>query len=103
MPQGNGALSRPLVSQHTVADPIVPARQEIIYRGKVLLNDNLALHDLLWSESYGHCNFSLDVVIANEHEGRGPPSPDPLPYLATNSRKPASRRYLSGTTPNGWC
>ena len=63
--QSSGSLSVPLVTRHTTADPIVSPRQQVMYRGSVLLNDNLALHDMAWSDRYGHCNFTTDELLAS--------------------------------------
>ncbi|MBI1878934.1 MAG: hypothetical protein HYR94_12075, partial [Chloroflexi bacterium] len=40
--QTSGYLTAPLVTLHTTLDPIIPYRHETLYRGKVIVNDNIA-------------------------------------------------------------
>lgn len=61
----SGHLTKPLVTLHTTGDPIVPYWQATQYRGKTIAADNLALHEHLTVEAYGHCRFStFDVLNA---------------------------------------
>ncbi|MEZ4736676.1 MAG: prolyl oligopeptidase family serine peptidase [Caldilineaceae bacterium] len=61
----SGHLTKPLVTLHTTGDPIVPYWQATQYRGKTIAADNLALHEHLVVEAYGHCRFStFDVLNA---------------------------------------
>jgi hypothetical protein len=60
-----GHLTKPLVTLHTTGDPIVPYWQAIQYRGKTVVADNIALHEHLTVQAYGHCRFStFDVLNA---------------------------------------
>ncbi|MEZ4864181.1 MAG: prolyl oligopeptidase family serine peptidase [Caldilineaceae bacterium] len=61
----SGHLSRPLVTLHTTGDPIVPYAQAVAYRGKTIAADNMALHEFMTVQGYGHCQFStVDVLLA---------------------------------------
>lgn len=61
----SGLLTAPLVTAHTTLDPIVPAWHEPLYRAKIIQNDNLARHDYLQFDRYGHCNFTeLELLAA---------------------------------------
>jgi hypothetical protein len=54
-----GGLTLPVVTDHTLLDPAVPARQEVIYAGKVAAAGQSArLHQLLVPR-YGHCAFTV--------------------------------------------
>jgi len=60
-----GHLSRPLITLHTTGDPIVPYWQATQYRGKTIVADNIALHENIAVDAYGHCRFStFDVLNA---------------------------------------
>ncbi|HXV41577.1 MAG TPA: hypothetical protein VEC96_00815 [Anaerolineae bacterium] len=61
--QATGQLTAPLVTLHTTLDPIVPYWHETIYRGKVIVNDNLARHDNIVVARYGHCSFTSGDVL----------------------------------------
>ncbi len=58
-----GQLTRPLITLHTTGDPIVPYWQATEYRGKTLAADNLALHENIAVQAYGHCRFSTFDVL----------------------------------------
>ncbi len=58
-----GHLSRPLITLHTTGDPIVPYWQATQYRGKTIVADNMALHENIAVEAYGHCRFSTFAVL----------------------------------------
>jgi hypothetical protein len=51
------------VTLHTTLDPVVPYWHETIYRGKVMVNDNLARHDNIPVSRYGHCSFTAGDVL----------------------------------------
>ena len=61
----SGHLTKPLITLHTTGDPVVPYWQATQYRSKTLLADNLALHESMTVQAYGHCRFStFDVLTA---------------------------------------
>jgi hypothetical protein len=62
--QTSGDLTVPLVTLHTVWDPIVPYSHEPLYRHKVTGNGDGALHTDFLSLRYGHCNFSVAQTLA---------------------------------------
>lgn len=61
--QTNGHLTNPLVTLHTTLDPIIPYEHETLYRGKVIINDNIAQHDIISIARYGHCNFTTGEML----------------------------------------
>jgi pimeloyl-ACP methyl ester carboxylesterase len=61
--QTTGQLTAPLVTLHTTLDPITPYWHETLYRGKVIVNDNIAKHDHTPITRYGHCNFTTTEVL----------------------------------------
>ena len=61
--QTTGQLTAPLVTLHTTLDPVVPYWHETLYRGKVIVNDNLAKHYNTLITRYGHCNFTTAEVL----------------------------------------
>ena len=61
--QTSGDLSVPLVTLHTLGDPIVPYWHELLYRRKIVVNSDLMLHTNIPSLRYGHCNFSAAEVL----------------------------------------
>lgn len=88
----SGQLTKPLVTLHTTGDPIVPYWQATQYRTKTMLADNLALHEAMTVNAYGHCSFStLDVLGAFSQlvaMVNTPPTYKPVPhaYLPLISR-----------------
>jgi hypothetical protein len=54
-----GALRMPVVTDHTLLDPAVPARQEIVYAGKVALAGQSARLRQFVVPRYGHCAFTV--------------------------------------------
>ncbi|MCB8946031.1 MAG: hypothetical protein H6658_19980 [Ardenticatenaceae bacterium] len=56
-----GSLSRPIVTLHTTADPVVPYWHSPLYAAKI---HGPALHDHFAAERYGHCAFTVDEVLA---------------------------------------
>jgi hypothetical protein len=79
----SGQLSVPLITEHTTGDPVIPYWHAIRYRSKVILADNIALHEHVEVERYGHCNFTgaeiVDSVFRLQQIVRDPP-----PYQAVN-------------------
>jgi len=56
--QTTGALELPVVTDHTLLDPIVKASQELLYAGKVALAGQSANLTQLTVPRYGHCAFT---------------------------------------------
>jgi len=55
----SGRPGVPLVTRHTVLDPIVPYWHDTLYRAKVVARGMMARHDNLPPAGrYGHCNFT---------------------------------------------
>ena len=59
----SGVLTRPLVTMHTIYDPIVPFWHDVMYLVKVYQADNIAQHDRFVVQRYGHCNFEAQEVL----------------------------------------
>lgn len=53
-----GLLRDPLVTLHTLADPIVPFWQEAVYAGKVLSKGSISELVAIPALAYGHCNVN---------------------------------------------
>jgi pimeloyl-ACP methyl ester carboxylesterase len=62
--QTSGLLNVPLVSMHTVADPIVPYWHTTLYRAKTLLNHTALKYLNVPIFRYGHCAFQANEVLA---------------------------------------
>jgi len=63
--QTSGRLSRPLVTMHTTGDNEVPYWHEPIYRTKTLFSGSTLKHlNIPILGRYGHCNFTIDEVLA---------------------------------------
>ena len=58
-----GHLTKPLITLHTTGDPIVPFWHATRYAAKTLAADNLALHEQIAVQAYGHCHFSTFDVL----------------------------------------
>jgi pimeloyl-ACP methyl ester carboxylesterase len=58
-----GRLTVPLVTMHTTLDPVVPYWHSQRYRGKTIAADNLALHEAITVDAYGHCTFTPLAVL----------------------------------------
>jgi hypothetical protein len=56
--QTTGALELPVVTDHTLLDPIVKASQELLYAGNVALAGQSARLTQLTVPRYGHCAFT---------------------------------------------
>ena len=54
----------PLVTLHTTKDQTVPYWHETLYRAKVVANNSTFRHDSIPIDRYGHCNFTLNEIIA---------------------------------------
>ena len=53
-----GLLAHPLVTLHTLADPVMPFWQETLYAAKVLATGSSAELTQIPVPSYGHCNVT---------------------------------------------
>jgi pimeloyl-ACP methyl ester carboxylesterase len=82
-----GVLTVPLITMHTTGDPVVPYWHAIQYRGKTIAADNMALHEHIQVNAYGHCQFSaFDVLGAFNRLVTLVDNPPPY--------RPVSRSYL---------
>ncbi len=59
--QTSGSLQRPLVTLHTHLDPVIPIQHLAFYNGKV---NPKTLHTPIPVLRYGHCNFTIEEVMA---------------------------------------
>ena len=62
--QTSGDLQRPVVTMHTLLDPIVPYWHEPLYRQKVMGSGAAFQHINIPIPRYGHCNFEPEEVLA---------------------------------------
>ncbi len=64
--QTSGKLSKPLVTLHTLGDPIVPYRQASLYTAKVFKNNArpARVYAHIPILRYGHCNFTQTEILA---------------------------------------
>jgi len=60
----SGQLGGPLVTFHTLRDPIVPYWHEPLYRFKINAKGSGALHTNIPGLRYGHCNLTPAGVLA---------------------------------------
>jgi hypothetical protein len=61
--QTSGDPKVPLVTLHTLKDPIVPYWHETLYNIKVSMNGDSELHTNRPALGYGHCNFKIRQVL----------------------------------------
>ena len=61
--QTTGKIQGPLVTQHTVLDPIVPYWHEPLFLEKTVREGTDSLHANLPIPRYGHCNVTADDVL----------------------------------------
>jgi hypothetical protein len=59
-----GKLKLPLVTLHTLSDPVIPYWHEPLYTGKTLFAGTLLDRINLPVSAYGHCNFSSSDILA---------------------------------------
>lgn len=59
----SGVLSIPLVTLHTSGDEVIPDWHPNRYIGKTILADNLAMHEHIAVDGYGHCEFELETIL----------------------------------------
>lgn len=62
--QTSGLLAMPVVTLHTLGDPVVPYWHEPAYRWKVFASGASALHHNVPSPAFGHCQFTTAEVTA---------------------------------------
>ena len=62
--QTSGKLRVPLVTMHTLGDPIVPYWHETLYNVKALLGGSLLKHLNIPIDRYGHCTFKAEEALA---------------------------------------
>jgi hypothetical protein len=58
-----GSLTVPLVTMHTLSDPIIPYWHETLYTLKTLSTGSSALRTNFPIQSYGHCNFTAGQAL----------------------------------------
>jgi len=61
--QTSGRLSRPLITLHTIWDPVVPYWHEALYAGKVQAAHSDGYLIQVPVARYGHCNFTSAEVL----------------------------------------
>jgi pimeloyl-ACP methyl ester carboxylesterase len=62
--QTSGKLKVPLVTMHTLGDPIVPYWHEPLYTGKTLFGGSVMKHINIPINRYGHCTFTAEEALA---------------------------------------
>jgi pimeloyl-ACP methyl ester carboxylesterase len=62
--QTSGKLKVPLITMHTLGDPIVPYWHEPLYTAKTLLAGSALKHLNLPINRYGHCTFTSQEALA---------------------------------------
>jgi pimeloyl-ACP methyl ester carboxylesterase len=63
--QTTGSLPVPVVTMHTLADPLVPYWQETLYAQKIFKAGSASKHTQIPINRYGHCNFTTNEIIAS--------------------------------------
>ena len=58
-----GQLNFPIVTMHTVGDPIVPAWHERYYREKIFPENPRIMYTNQYVWHYGHCNFTKEELL----------------------------------------
>ena len=58
-----GVLTRPMVTVHTLGDPIIPYWHQTLYAEKVALNSPYTPFKDVTINRYGHCTFMLPEVL----------------------------------------
>ncbi len=58
-----GKLKLPLVTIHTLSDPVIPYWHEPLYTAKTLFAGTLLDRVNLPVSAYGHCNFSSSDIL----------------------------------------
>lgn len=60
----SGKLTVPLITLHTTGDPVIPYWHATRYRGKTIAANNIALHEHIAVQRYGHCQFTSFEILA---------------------------------------
>jgi hypothetical protein len=60
----SGKLMTPLVTIHTLSDPVIPYWHEPLYTAKTIFAGDLLKHVNLPVSAYGHCNFTSGDILA---------------------------------------
>jgi pimeloyl-ACP methyl ester carboxylesterase len=60
----SGKVTIPLVSLHTTGDDVIPFWHETLYAAKVASAGSGAMVTQIPVNAYGHCNFTLDELLA---------------------------------------
>lgn len=60
-----GQLTKPLVTMHTLSDPIIPYWNETLYTLKTLSAGTTALRTNFPIQAYGHCNFTGSQTLVS--------------------------------------
>ncbi len=63
--QTSGALSVPLITLHTLRDPVVPQWHQALYTQKAIAAGSQPLYTAITTLGYGHCAFSEVDVVAS--------------------------------------
>lgn len=61
--QMTGDLRRPFIALHTLRDPIVLFRHELLYLSLVIVSGHPENLTILPVDRYGHCNFTVEEVL----------------------------------------
>lgn len=62
--QTSGKLSIPLVTLHTLGDPVVPQWHQALYTQKALATGSQPLYTAITTLGYGHCAFKEAEIVA---------------------------------------
>jgi pimeloyl-ACP methyl ester carboxylesterase len=62
--QTTGRLRTPLLTMHNTLDPVVPYEHAVLYGEKVAGAGSSDLYDHIPAERYGHCNFTIEEIMA---------------------------------------
>jgi len=60
----SGALLRPLITLHTLSDPVVPYWQATRYEAKVAAAGRSVFYEAMSVDSYGHCRFTSIAILS---------------------------------------
>lgn len=95
-----GLLTRPLVTMHTLLDPIIPYWHEPLYTLKTVSEGSTMERISIPIQSYGHCNFNegqtLVALVALVLKS-GSPAPTALDQVLSNDQVRRQFRNLSET------
>ncbi len=95
-----GLLARPLVTMHTLLDPIIPYWHEPLYTLKTVSQGSAMERISIPIQSYGHCNFNeaqtLVALVALVLKA-GSPAPTALDQVLSNEQIRQQFRSLTQT------